>query len=201
MQFHILSILSNIFNMAFVGSGIGSVCRIFPQRARHFRTTCPTMVQKGDRVPDVSVMVLKDGNPSPAKAPDFFTGKKVALVSVPGALTSTCQNQHIAQWVKKADEVKSKGVDDIICIAVNDPFVMDAFEKVTNGTGKVTFVADGGAALTKALDIDIDTGDFGGIRAKRASFLVEDGVFTQVNMENGTSFEGPSKPETILSQL
>lgn len=188
--------------MAFVGNGIGSVSRILPQTARHFRSTCPIMVQKGDRIPDVDVMTLKDGAPSPAKAPQFFTGRKVALITVPGALTSTCQNQHVAQWVKKADEIKSKGVDDIICLAVNDPFVMHAFEDAVNGTGKITFLADGGAQLTKAIGIDIDTGDFGGIRAKRGSYLVDDCTFTQVNMEaDGTSYEGPAKPETVLAQL
>ena len=150
---------------------------------------------------DVDLMVLKDGSPSPVKTADLFASKKVALVTIPGALTSTCQHGHIPLWVRASDELKAKGADDVICLAVNDPFCMDVFEKAVNGTGKVRFVGDGGAELTKKLGIDIDTATFGGVRAYRGSYLVEDGVFTQVNLEEGTAFEGPSKPETVLAQM
>lgn len=104
-------------------------------------------------------------------------------------------------WVKAVDDFKAKGCDDVVCLSVNDPFVVDVFEKAVDGTGKLTFVGDGGADLVKKIGIDIDTGGFGGVRAYRGSYLVEDGVFTQVNLEEGTSFEGPSKPETLLAQL
>lgn len=189
--------------MAFVGSGIGSITRTLPIRSRFLHATCPAMaLSKGDKIPmDAELMTLKDGAPAPVKASDLFASKKVALVTVPGALTSTCQNAHIPQWVKAVDQLKAKGVDDVICMSVNDPFVMDVFEKAVQGTGKVRFVADGGAQLTKAIGIDIDTGNFGGTRSYRGCYLVEDGVFTQVNLEEGTSFEGPSKPDTLLAQL
>lgn len=157
---------------------------------------------KGDKMPmDMDLMILKDGAPTPVSTSDLFKSKKVAVVTIPGALTSTCQNGHIPLWVKASDELKSKGIDDVVCLAVNDPFVMDVFEKAVNGTGKVKFVADGGAQLVKTLGIDIDTGGFGGVRSYRGCYLVDDGVFTEVNLEDGTSFEGPSKPETLLAQL
>lgn len=188
--------------MAFIGNGIGSVSRILPKSTRHFRSSCPAMVQKGDSIPDVELMTLKDGAPSPVQAGTIFNGRKVAMITIPGALTTTCQKTHVPQWVQHADELKSKGVDEIVCLAVNDPFVMSVFEKEVDANGKITFLSDGGAALTKAIGIDIDTGNFGGVRSKRGSYLIEDGKFTEVNIEaDGTSYKGPSKPETVLGQL
>lgn len=160
------------------------------------------MLSKGDRVPmDVDLMILSDGKPTAVKASSVFAGKKVALVTVPGALTPTCENTHIPEWLAASDDLKAKGVDDVVVLSVNDPFVMAAFEKATNGTGKAKFVADGAAEFAKTVGIDIDTGSFGGIRAYRGGYLVEDGVFTQVNMEAGTGYEGPAKPDTLLGQL
>eukprot|EP00177_Eucheuma_denticulatum_P001748 GFKZ01003147.1.p1 GENE.GFKZ01003147.1~~GFKZ01003147.1.p1 ORF type:complete len:202 (+),score=28.60 GFKZ01003147.1:40-606(+) len=188
--------------MAFIAHGFSTATRAFPSTRRILHTTCPRMLSKGDKMPmDVDLMVLEAGNPTPVSTSTLFSSKKVAMVTVPGALTSTCQNGHIPLWVKASDELKAKGVDDVVCLSVNDPFVMDVFEKAVSGTGKVKFIADGGAELTKKLGIDIDTGGFGGTRAFRGCYLIEDGVFTQVNLEEGTSFEGPSKPETLLAQL
>lgn len=190
--------------MAFIGSGLGCVRRSLPAHARFFRATCPAMkLQKGDSIPaEVELMKLEGGSPTPIKAGDVFNGKKVALVTVPGALTPTCQNSHVPDWVAAADDIKSKGVDEIVCISVNDPFVMSAFEKQVNGAGKITFLGDGGAEFATKTGIDIDTGSFGGVRTMRGSYLVEDGKFTQVNIEEGkTSYDGASKPETVLGQL
>lgn len=160
------------------------------------------MVAKGDKMPlDHDLMELSGGAPTTVSTKDIFASKKVALVTVPGAMTGTCVKAHIPMWVAAADDMKSKGIDEVVCMAVNDPFVMDVFEKALDGTGKVRFVGDGDAGLTKKLGIDVDTGGFGGIRSMRGGYLVDDGVFVQVNLENGTSFEGPSKPETLLSQL
>ncbi|PXF46184.1 Peroxiredoxin-2C [Gracilariopsis chorda] len=161
------------------------------------------MVAKGDKLPlDVDLMTLVDGNPSTVSTSAVFGGKKVALVTIPGAMTSTCQNSHIPQWIAAAPAMRAKGVHDVVCLAVNDPFVMAAFETALRAKGEITFVADGGAVLTKAIGNDVDTGAFGGVRAKRACFLVDNGVFTQVNVEpDGTGYSGPSKPETLLAQL
>lgn len=188
--------------MAFVGSGIGCVKRVLPAGARRLHNTCPAMLAKGDKMPmDGDLMTMGDGGPTPIKTGDIFAGKKVALVTVPGALTGTCQNAHIPLWVAKADELRAKGADDVVCLAVNDPFVMAAFEKAVGANGKVRFVGDGDASVTKACGIEFDTGAFGGVRAVRGGFLVEDGVFTQVNLESGGAFDGPSKPEVLLEQM
>lgn len=190
--------------MAFVGSGIGSVTRVLQPRARFLRTTCPTMVaQKGDAVPmDVDLMELKDGSPTPIKSSKVFGNKRVAMFTLPGALTPTCQESHAPDWIAASDSLKAKGIDEIICLSVNDPFVMSAFEKAVNGAGKVRFIADGAAEFSKQAGIEFDTGAFGGVRAIRGSYVVENGVFAQVNLEEGKgSYDGPSKPETVLGQI
>lgn len=161
------------------------------------------MVNKGDTVPaDVELMQLQDGKPTPIKAGTIFSGKKVALFTLPGALTPTCQDSHVVDWLAAVDDLKAKGVDTVACISVNDPFVMSVFEKKTEATGKIEFYADGAAEFTKKIGVDFDTGGFGGVRAVRASYLVDDGVFKEVNIEPGKgAYEGPAKPDTVLAQL
>lgn len=188
--------------MAFIGAGLGTVSRTLPRTSRSICTKAPTMLAKGDKIPlDAQIFVVKEGQSSTETLGSIFASKKVALTTVPGALTPTCQDSHIPAWVAVADEFKAKGADEVVCMSVNDPFVVTVFEKNTGGAGKVTFLADGNAAVTKALGIDVDTGGFGGVRAMRGSYLVEDGVFTEVNLENGTSYEGAAKPETVLAQM
>lgn len=190
--------------MAFVSTAATPFSRLLHRPATSLNRIRPIMtLSKGDKMPmDVELMILSDGGPTPISTSAVFANKKVALVTIPGALTTTCQNSHIPQWIRAVDDFKSKGVDEIVCLAVNDPFVMDVFEKAVSGSGKLKFVSDGGAILTKKLGIDIDTAGFGGVRSKRGGFLVDNGVFTQVNIEeDGTGYKGPSKPETLLSQL
>lgn len=122
-----------------------------------------------------SVMTLVDGKPTPLPLSDVFTGKKVVLFSLPGALTPTCTDSQGPEFVAAIEEFKAKGVDSIACLTVNDPFVGNVFEKKLNAVGKITFLCDGDAAVTKALGIDFDTAGFGGVRAKRGSFIVDDG--------------------------
>jgi glutaredoxin/glutathione-dependent peroxiredoxin len=148
-----------------------------------------------------SVMTLVDGKPSPLPLKDVFAGKKVVLFSLPGALTPTCTDGQAPEFVAAAEDFASKGVDTIACLSVNDPFVNGAFSKKLLAEGKITFLSDGDAALTKALGLDMDTGGFGGIRAVRGAFIVEDGVFTSVNLEEGGAFAGPSSASTVMSQL
>ncbi|CDF34846.1 unnamed protein product [Chondrus crispus] len=190
--------------MAFITHALPGLTRsTVPRTSRFIHATSPTMLlSKGDKMPmDVDLMVLKDGAPTTVSTASIFQSKKVAVVTFPGAFTSTCQNGHVPLWIKAVDDFKAKGCDDVVALAVNDPFVMDAFANVIGNEGKVTFLADGGAKLTKAIGIEVDTDGFGGVRSYRGGYLVEDGVFTQVNLEDGTSFEGPSKPETLLAQM
>ncbi|CAN8070585.1 unnamed protein product [Agarophyton chilense] len=153
---------------------------------------------------DVNLMRLRDGKPESVSTNDVFANKKVALVTIPGALTSTCLNSHVPQWMRAAPDMRARGVDAVVCLAVNDPFVMGAFAERLGASDDVLFLADGGAQLTKAVGLDVDTGDFGGVRAKRGGFLVDDGVFTVVNVETGgggTAYEGAAKPDTLLAHL
>ncbi|KAJ8613530.1 hypothetical protein CTAYLR_002143 [Chrysophaeum taylorii] len=155
----------------------------------------------GDSVPlDGEFMVMADG-PSPLAAKEVFEGKTVVVFGIPGALTPTCTEKQMPGYVEKADEFKSKGVDTVACLSVNDPFVMAEMSKKQDPDGKITMLADGAAAFVKAIDIGVDTGNFGGVRCQRCSMLVKDGVATIVNLEGGTGFTEISAAETLLGQL
>jgi glutaredoxin/glutathione-dependent peroxiredoxin len=170
---------------------------------RAVATAAPKMtLAAGDKLDlSASVMTLADGKPAPLPLADVFAGKKVVLFSLPGALTPTCTDSQGPEFVAALDEFKAKGVDGVACLLVNDPFVSGAFEKKLNAVDKITFLCDGDAAVTKALGIELDTGGFGGVRARRGSFIVEDGVFTHVNLEEGGGFEGAGSAKTVLAQL
>lgn len=190
--------------MAFVGTGLGAASRSpFPSR---FGTVCrrglSMVLATGTRIPlEKDVMTLKNGKPTPVSLSSVFADKKVVMFTIPGALTPTCTDSHAPAYLDKIDELKAKGVDEIVCLSVNDPFVLDAYAKKLNAGDSITFLADGNAAIVKELGVDFDTGGFGGIRATRASYIVDDGVFTHVNMEEGGGYAGPSKVDTILAQL
>ena len=115
----------------------------------------------------------------------MFSGKKVALFAVPGAFTPTCHQKHLPSFLAHIDEFKKKGVDSIVCIAVNDPFVLGAWEDITGAKGKVLFLSDGNAEFTKKIGMDFDGSGFGlGTRSKRYSMLVESGVIKAMNVED-----------------
>ncbi|KAI3443766.1 hypothetical protein Pfo_000431 [Paulownia fortunei] len=128
-------------------------------------------------------------------------GKKVILFAVPGAFTPTCSMKHVPGFIEKADELKSKGVDEILCISVNDPFVMKAWAKTYPDNKHVKFLADGSATYTKALGLEIDLFDKGlGIRSRRFALLVEDLKVKAANIESGGEFT-VSSAEDILKAL
>ncbi len=157
------------------------------------------MIKQGDKLPDASFQHLtNDGMGTPTTA-ELFAGKKVILFAVPGAFTPTCSETHLPGYVVNADKLKAKGVDSIICLAVNDAFVMKAWGEVQNAD-EVIMLADGDAAFTKALGLDMDTATFGGVRSQRYAMLVDDCVVTQLNIEQPKQFE-VSKAETILALL
>nr|WP_264296852.1 peroxiredoxin [Gallaecimonas mangrovi] len=140
-----------------------------------------------------------DGKPAEVHTQDFFKGKKVVLFSVPGAFTPTCSSAHLPGFVVLADKIKEKGVDAIVCMAVNDAFVMDAWGKVHNAS-ELLMWGDGDASFAKALGLDVDTGAFGGTRSRRFAMIVDDGKVTLLNVEPPKTFES-SKAETILAAL
>ncbi len=154
----------------------------------------------GDKVPAVDLMEMTESGPSKVSASDVFSGKKVALFAVPGAYTPTCSAKHLPGFVENLDALKSKGVDEVICLSVNDPFVMAAWGKAQDASG-VRMMADPDAALTKAMKVEFDASGAGlGIRSRRYSMIVDDGTVTQLNLEETGGFE-VSDAETLLGQL
>ena len=139
--------------------------------------------------------------PNTFKVADLTAGKKIAIFGLPGAFTPTCSAQHVPGYIKLASELAAKGVNEIWCISVNDAFVMGAWGRDQKATGAVRMMADGNADFSKALGLSDDFSKYGmGIRSQRYSMLVEDGVVTQLNVEQGGKFE-VSNAETLLAQL
>jgi peroxiredoxin 5 len=150
-------------------------------------------------VPSVS---LFEGTPGAAvNIADLCKGKKVVLLGVPGAFTPTCSATHLPGFVKNADALKKKGINEIVCISVNDPFVHSAWGKAQNADGKVRMLADTNADLTKALGLDFEAKVLGGTRCKRFSALVEDGKITKLNVEPDNVGATCSLAEPLLKEL
>lgn len=157
-------------------------------------------IQVGDNIPDATMKVLGDKGPEDITTSDIFAGKKVVLFAVPGAFTPTCSAAHLPSYVANADKIKAKGVDSIVCISVNDPFVMEAWGKDKNAE-ELLMVADGNGEFTKAMDLELDGSGFGlGTRSIRYSLIAEDGKITTLNLEQGGAFE-VSSAEAILEAL
>lgn len=157
------------------------------------------MIQVGEKIPAVDVTVASAEGHKKINTVDLFGGKKVVLFALPGAFTPTCSVAHLPGYVVHADDLKAKGVDMIACLSVNDAFVMQAWGQAQNAEN-LTMIADGGGALTKALGLVLETGDFGGTRSQRYAMVLEDGVVKLLNVEAPNSFE-VSKAEVVLSAL
>ncbi|HET8728768.1 MAG TPA: peroxiredoxin [Alphaproteobacteria bacterium] len=157
-------------------------------------------VQAGDRIPDVSITVVGPEGPQQTSSSDFFQGKRVALFAVPGAFTPTCSARHLPSYVERAQELKAKGVNEIACISVNDPFVMSAWGE-RDGSKDITMIADGNGAFAEAVGLTMDGSKFGmGKRSQRYSMVVNDGVVEQLNVEAPGEYRA-SSAETMLEQL
>ena len=154
----------------------------------------------GDKIPDVKLMVAGAAGNEAVQSSDFFKGKRVALFSVPGAFTPTCSGKHLPGFVEKAGDLKAKGIDEIACTAVNDAFVMGAWNKAS-GSDDITMLADGNGEFAKAVGLELDlTGGGLGHRGQRFSMLVNDGTVEQLNVEAGGEFK-VSSAEHMLGQL
>ena len=141
-------------------------------------------IKVGDKLPSVTLKRLTANGMEEVKTDDLFGGRKVVMFGVPGAFTPTCSNSHLPGYVAKADEIKGKGVDEIVCLAVNDPFVMKAWGEQQNVGDKVTMLPDGNAELTRAMGLELDgSGALLGTRCKRFSMLVDNGVVKSVEVE------------------
>ena len=159
------------------------------------------MIKVGDRIPSGKLRIMTAQGPKDVTTDEIFKGKKVAFFALPGAFTPTCSAKHLPGYVEQAAAIKGKGVDSIVCMSVNDAFVMDAWGKAQNVGDKVTMVADGNADFTKALGLELDLVANGmGTRSKRFSMLVQDGVVKTLNVEKPGAFE-VSDAATMLKQV
>lgn len=157
-------------------------------------------ITQGQKIPDVTLVKVTADGPEKVQSAEYFAGKKVALFSVPGAFTPTCSAKHLPGFVEKAGDLKAKGIDEIACTAVNDPFVMGAW-KDRDGSADVTMLADGNGDFAKALGLTMDGSGFGlGQRGSRWSMVVNDGTVEQLNVEAGGDFK-VSSAEHMLEQL
>ena len=157
-------------------------------------------IKVGDRLPNAKFRVTTSEGPAWKNTDDIFKGKKVALFAVPGAFTGTCHKQHMPTIVQNVSALKAKGIDAVAVTAVNDLSVLDAWKKACNAEG-VDFLADGNADFAKAIDLSLDlTGNGMGVRSKRYSMLVDDGVVKKVNIEEPGKFE-VSSGDALVGQI
>lgn len=157
-------------------------------------------ISVGDRIPTVTLTKATPNGPDQVSSDDFFKGRKVALVAVPGAFTPTCSARHLPGFVDNAEALKAKGVDEIAFTSVNDAFVMGAWGKASNADA-ITMLADGNAEFARAVGLTFDGSKFGmGERSQRYSMLVNDGVVEQINVEAPGAFE-VSSAEHLLSEI
>ncbi|OIW08916.1 hypothetical protein TanjilG_05892 [Lupinus angustifolius] len=153
----------------------------------------------GDVIPDGTLAYLDDENkPQAVSIHSLAKGKKVIIFGVPGAFTPTCSLKHVPGFIERAEELKGKGVDEVICISVNDPFVMNSWSKTFPENKHVKFLADGSAKYTYALGLELDLTDKGlGVRSKRFALLVDDLQVKVANVENAGEFTVSSAEEII----
>ena len=158
-------------------------------------------ISAGEKMPQGSFGLMGKAGPESISTDELFSTKKVVLISVPGAFTPTCSMSHLPGFVEHADEIMSKGVDTIACMAVNDVFVMNAWGNSQNVGNQVLMLADGNGDYTRSLGLELDATTFGmGLRGQRFVIVVEDGIATHVAVEEPASFD-VSRAESILKVL
>ena len=158
-------------------------------------------IKVGDRLPAAKFMTMGDNGPEPVASEEFFKGRRVALFAVPGAFTPTCSAKHLPGFRDQAEALKAKGVDAVACVSVNDAFVMGAWAKDQGTSGKVVLLADGSGDFARALGLEMDASKFGmGMRSKRYSMVVNDGVVESLNVEEPGQFE-VSSADYMLAHL
>ncbi len=158
-------------------------------------------INVGDKIPAVDLNIMTPDGPGGISTDEIFAGKKVAIFGVPGAFTPTCSAKHLPGFVTNADALKAKGIDTIVCLAVNDVFVMGAWSQDQNVGDAVMMVADGSANFTKATGLELDLTDRGlGLRCQRFSMIVDDGEVKNIQIDEAGGFELTSA-EAMLSEL
>lgn len=156
----------------------------------------------GEKLPEATFKEKTADGPVEVTTSGLFAGKKVVLFAVPGAFTPTCTLNHLPGYIENRDAILARGVDDIAVVAVNDWHVMGAWAQQSNALGKIHFLADFDASFTKAMGLDIDLSGGGlGVRSKRYSMLVEDGVVKSLNIEESPGQATVSGAAAMLEQL
>lgn len=158
-------------------------------------------IKVGDTLPSATLYTIGPKGPEAVTTDDLFKGKKVALFGLPGAFTPTCSAQHVPSYLKNAEALKAKGIDSIVCLSVNDAFVMGAWGKDQGVGDKIIMAGDGSALFSQAMGLDLDLTERGmGIRCQRFSMIVDDGVVSSFNHEPPGEYR-ISSAETMLEQL
>jgi len=158
-------------------------------------------IQEGERIPEAKLKWASPDGIRDVDTQELFGGRRTVLFAVPGAFTPLCSAQHLPGFIDKADEIRGKGVDGIVCLSVNDAFVMDAWGKDRGAGDKVQMVADGNGDFTRALGLDMDaSGAQLGLRSQRYAMIVEDGVVQKLFVEKPMKFE-VSSAEAVLQHL
>jgi glutaredoxin/glutathione-dependent peroxiredoxin len=159
-------------------------------------------IKVGDRLPNATLRLVTDDGPKPVNTSEYFAGRKIVLFGLPGAFTPTCHKNHLPGFIVNEEAFKAKGVDAIAMTAVNDHFVLAAWSKATGADGKVNFLADGTADFAKAIGLDFDASAGGlGVRSKRYSMLIEDGVVKKLNVEEAPGKVDLSGAEHLLAEI
>ena len=155
-----------------------------------------------DQIPDKEIFHLLDGEPQTSKIRDILGNGKVILFGLPGAFTSTCSKLHLPGYVANADKIKAKGIENIFCLSVNDPFVMNAWGEANNAAGKITMLSDPYLLFTKAIGAEVDRNSKGmGIRSNRYAMVIENLEVINVQVEKETKQCGLSSAEGVIDLL
>jgi glutaredoxin/glutathione-dependent peroxiredoxin len=158
-------------------------------------------IQVGDKIPSVTLHHMTDKGPAEITTDELFNNKKVVLFALPGAFTPTCSQAHVPGYLMKSDELFAKGVDHIVCLSVNDAFVMGAWGVDQNVEDKILMLADGSAVFTRAVGLELDAVARGmGIRSQRYAMIVNNGIVELLNVEAAGEFK-ISDAQTILDSL
>ncbi len=159
------------------------------------------MIDTIRNIPDVKIKIVQQGKIVDTSSQTIGSNKKIIIFGVPGAFTSTCSNKHLPSYINHADQLKKKGISDIYCLAVNDPFVMQAWQKQNDKDNKIIMIADGNGDLTKSLELDQDfSASSMGVRSKRFGLVAENNKIMILNVEEKGEYK-ISSAEYILNQL
>lgn len=159
------------------------------------------MIKVGDQIPSMTLTKATAEGPKPVTTDEIFKGRKVVMFAVPGAFTPTCSAKHLPGFVQNIDALKAKGVDEIVCMAVNDAFVMGAWGKDQGVGENITMLADGSGAFTKAMGLELDLVARGlGVRSQRFAMVVENGAVSHLAVEAAGGFD-VSRAEAVIAAL